>query len=685
MLLKRFLIPFILIAIPIFLGLQARYQAIPFWKEHQKEFYVEGRPIFTAYDSYLFARYGEDYKLGIFHPRGEDKLRFVPDYRKYPDVIPFYSWFFAELSSLFNKPIENLSFWLIPILAVLFTIPLALMLFLENLPFAALGGAVIGSVSLIYAIRTSINRLDTDSIILFSLFAIPFAVYLFEKLKTLREKYFALLLLAIFSNLFYWGYLHPGLNFVLWLFTVGFLSYPLVVNILKEKNFHVLNKNFLLQIGLITLVFNPFFVIHGFLAFLGRLHKYIFAFGKPIEDGFPNVQISISELQKLNIDALAIQTVGNKFLLIFGFIGILFFAIFRFRLFLLFAPTFLMGLIAFKGASRFGMFLAPMLGIGIGFVLDYLWKLVKDKFSQKVEVIFTSVLLVSFASVLAYANKLSFKFKPSPIMNADIASAFIELGRQTPADAWIFTWWDYGYAIQYYARRATFHDGGSQYTPKTYFVALAFTSPNPSVGYNVTKTLEVCGAKCIDNLLKEGKKPEQIKELFIKGKLLKEKQNQNPVYWVFTRDLIGKFYWISYFGNWNFKTLKGKHTPIFTTICEPINNLYECYTGRLLFIFNPQEMLIYLQRKYAAPVKYFARRTPQKLEIQENKRYPTGYSLETIYTYKPNNYAWYLTDNFGFLTNFNQLYILRNHAPEYTKYFKKIKEKFPDYVFYKLR
>ena len=184
--------------LPIILGLWARYNPVPYWEAHREQFYVEGRPIFTAYDSYYLARLAEDYKRGVFVPGGVDKLRFVPDYTDYPAVIPFYSWLFAKLSALFNKPIENLSFWLVPLLAVLFVIPLVLLLYFgADTPLAAIGGGVVGALALIYLVRTSLNRLDTDSIVMFSFFAIPLAVYFaVEKAKSKREKYLFLLLLA---------------------------------------------------------------------------------------------------------------------------------------------------------------------------------------------------------------------------------------------------------------------------------------------------------------------------------------------------------------------------------------------------------------------------------------------------------------------------------------------------------
>ena len=654
-------------------------------------FYIEGRPIFTAYDAYYFARLADDYNLGIFQPGGKDKLRFVPDYADYPDVIPLYSWIFAKLSALTGKPVENLSFWIIPIFAVSVAIPIVFLLLNVGTPLAALGGALATSLSLIYVVRTSINRLDTDSIVLFSFFSIPLAVLLAHSAHNRKQKYLYLLLIAVFSLTFYWGYLHAELNLLFWLFSLLFWSYPLLREWFSKgrKEGKSLKEIFKGETSkdlfLLTLVFNPIILLLGVYELAKRLWIYVIHFNKPLYGEFPNVQISISELQKLDFSRLAKLTVGNEILLILSLIGVFLFILYRFRVFLLLLPTFLIGLLAFKGASRFAMFLAPILGIGFGFLFDLLMDFVRKKSnsSKWVKVFSYSFLGLLLTGIITLSDRLSFKFIPQPIMSSDLADAFIELGKQTPPNAWIYTWWDYGYAIQYYARRATFHDGGSQLSPKTYFVALGFTTPSPLAAYNITKTLTVCGKKCIKKLLEEGKTAQQIKEMFVNGTLLKGKKVNHPVYWVFTQDLIGKFYWISYFGSWDFKTLKGTHHPIYGAVCVPQSlKYYICNIGGKPALFDTWNLLLVLGRNRAIPIKYFAIRTPQKLEVEKNQEYPYGEALEKVYTYKRNTYAWFVTDIGGFKTDFNQMYILRNWNKNY---FEKIKEKFPNYLFFKVR
>jgi asparagine N-glycosylation enzyme membrane subunit Stt3 len=422
---RKFLILGLVLLIPTFLGLFVRYKPVKVWKENPQYFYAEGRPIFTAYDSYYFARLADDYNKGIFVPGGNDTLRFVPDYGKYPKVIPLPSWLFAKLSAFLNKPVENIAFWLIPILAVLVVFPLVAFFYRIGLPLAGYGGALVISISLIYLVRTSLNRLDTDSLIEFSLFAIPTAVLFAYTTNSRRNRYLYILLAGLLSHIFYWWYLHPGLNLALFIFASLF-----VVSLYFDyKNWKKSLKQVPWKdIGLLALAFNPVILLEGVWGLLERLTKYIFQFGKPIEGNFPNVQISISELQKLSLKTISVQTVGNEFLFILGLVGAVFFILYRFRYALLLLPVFLMGLIAFKGASRFAMFLAPFIGIGLGFLFDLLWKYLKTYISEIWEGVYKLSVIGLLLVIVIFSNTFAFKFIPQPIMSPAVAEAFIEIG-----------------------------------------------------------------------------------------------------------------------------------------------------------------------------------------------------------------------------------------------------------------
>ncbi len=71
------------------------------------------------------------------------------------------------------------------------------------------------------------------------------------------------------------------------------------------------------------------------------------------------------------------------------------------------------------------------------------------------------------------------ELRPTPVLDKIHAEALIGLGKRAPKDAVVWTWWDWGYATQYYAGLKTPSDGG-RHSGRDLFptaVAMATTSP----------------------------------------------------------------------------------------------------------------------------------------------------------------------------------------------------------------
>jgi len=67
----------------------------------------------------------------------------------------------------------------------------------------------------------------------------------------------------------------------------------------------------------------------------------------------------------------------------------------------------------------------------------------------------------------------------------------------------IVSWWDYGYAIEDITGYATYHDGGSQTSPKTFLIAKSFTLPDQRKMYNTISYLNNFGIEEITKLNQE--------------------------------------------------------------------------------------------------------------------------------------------------------------------------------------
>ena len=69
------------------------------------------------------------------------------------------------------------------------------------------------------------------------------------------------------------------------------------------------------------------------------------------------------------------------------------------------------------------------------------------------------------------SEQTAISFVPGPSITPRIYETFLEVKNRVPEDSALLTWWDYGYSIIDATGLATFHDGGTQNLPKTYFIA----------------------------------------------------------------------------------------------------------------------------------------------------------------------------------------------------------------------
>ncbi|GIR32206.1 MAG: hypothetical protein CM15mP45_15020 [Deltaproteobacteria bacterium] len=81
---------------------------------------------------------------------------------------------------------------------------------------------------------------------------------------------------------------------------------------------------------------------------------------------------------------------------------------------------------------------------------------------------------------------------------------------------------------------ATFHDGGAQFSPKTYFIARGLISPEPNELSNITQYLATEGNRGIND---NNSSPEALLEA-VRNPV---DTPWDPVYLLFTADMIGKY------------------------------------------------------------------------------------------------------------------------------------------------
>ncbi len=659
----------------MWVGLTLRFDDLNLWQKRQAIWYLDrDRPLFTSYDAFFFARLARDYQEGVYQWRKKDPYRGVPDNYLTDNITypfwPLMSLSAAKLSDWFGATLEKVALYYTPITAVLFAIPL--FLYLETLGYTAAGllGGLCGVTAFIYLIRTSIARFDTDSLNLFFPFAIAWALAMYFRS---RRPLLWVGLASLLSFLFYWWYAHPHLILVLMLIFGAVIFW-------EKRGFEKRDR---LALAILFLS-NLWYLWKSPLALFKQIWGYVVSITSSGQTGifkdYPNILQSISELQQTKgLSQVAILTLQNKILFILGLLGA-FILLVRERRFLAFLwPFFLIGLLVFRSGNRFAMYLAPFIGMGLGFALhlgmDSLERLLQIEFSRSLKELLILLATVLLGLLVFSVQKNSQAYVAVPKANAFVARDMERLSQVLPEGAWIWSWWDYGYAFQYLSRRAVFIDGGSQGSPKTYYVALSFTSSSPEEARNITAFVAREGLVGIKKRLKDGLSARELTEAVKKGRFYRPPEH--PVYWVFTQDLPPKYGWIGYFGTWDFETHRGRFGFIWDlNPCrrEKARGVLFCRRGVRVDL---EHRKVYLGHK-SFLLSEIVFGSPKGIRSQKFSE--KGLILEAISTRYGETF--FLVDRRSFESNFNQMYILRRYDPHY---FEPVLDDFPFMVVYRVK
>ncbi|SMN11359.1 Oligosaccharyltransferase PglB [uncultured Candidatus Thioglobus sp.] len=189
----------------------------------------------------------------------------------------------------------------------------------------------------------------------------------------------------------------------------------------------------------------------------------------------------------------------------------------------------ILGLLPFVAGSRFLIFSAPILAIGIGYFVQLLfsyeaqYKTIKHQSSR-----YISVAAVVFLGLYSSYSPNTFSMAKPAILQLEYLPLLRQLNAHTPADSYIWTSWDMGYPIHYYLDKNTFADGQFSDGEKLYYLHFPLAADNLALSANFMRFYSeqgVAGMKTLYQatggeveafrLLKEvlSKKPKQAKKI----------------------------------------------------------------------------------------------------------------------------------------------------------------------------
>ena len=545
-------------------------------------------------------------------------------------------WLLRTLHTMTSAFLGTIAFFLPVILAPLAALPLCFLAWKEDMPEAGLGAGIMATTCAGYFLRTRLGFCDTDPFALFfpTFLAVAFILWATPCIRphwfsknsqtTPSDK------IGIVNILTHAG-IGTGLGLLYWLamwfypssqdiILTFFLATVFVVLILAKSDTRFpmlfglfcfysvgyagwpgLGLTALLTAALCTVpdlishkkrlwalfalaVIVVFFLSGLHLRFWTILSKLIML-GKtnvanPAGNGtailFPAVQQSIREAQNIDLANLYARISGNAPLFWLG-LPAYGYLIWKKPLYLLFLPILVLSVASVTLGNRFTMYGGIVWGVALSFGLATLLTSLNISTGKRT----LAQILLCFV-IIWPLWKLATSTRPAPILPKIYAQTFKDIEKQTPPNARLWQWWDYGYAAQYYAKRMSFGDGARHGGPWLYPMALVHCTDSPMQAAQVIKyttwsqrdTFQSNNTAVPGHALTwtepfytaspsagiEAMSPMEA-ERFV-GALKTELRpwpDLPPQYFIVSWENLRLAYWISYFGNWDLVT--GKAAP----------------------------------------------------------------------------------------------------------------------------
>lgn len=275
----------------------------------------------------------------------------------------------------------------------------------------------------------------------------------------------------------------------------------------------------------------------------------------------PDIAQSVREAQNLEWSLIGARMGGNWLIFTLGMLGFGFVSWRRPVLFV-FLPFLVLGLASVKLGNRFAMYGTVGIGMGLGFGLSELMCYLRQSQGRR----WIAQLAMACVALWPSASFMQ-EMRPVPVLPQTFAQTFLDLRNIAEPDALLWQWWDYGYAGQYYAERATFGDGGRQSGPWLYPLARVHCAKTPREAAQLmryfgqvmlesgsTNTTDVRTALFRGNPVEEIQKmdaPNAQQALNKLGISPQEAATAVKNYFVVSWENLRLAGWIGYYGHWD--------------------------------------------------------------------------------------------------------------------------------------
>jgi len=657
----------ILVCATLAVAWEARHRAWEAWEERPEASYSRGVAA-SGSDSYYWFRIAREIRDrgGELGPR--DPLRAWPEGLE-RGPIPAFAWLIARSAALFDGDVYRAGIALNVLLSGLFIVPLALYGRRIALPLAGLLGGFFGALGHVYVQRSSVQRVDTDGGTLFFLYLLAFGIASLRPESSPRRNLVVAVLSGLALAAFCRWYGQPGF----WWIWLGTLVLHLLAGGFAPRRAAALALAF-------ALFANPRWAVPGLAGIAHFLRYYVLPSPRRAPDPFDYASVTrdITELQPFSLEQSLAQVVDWPVVSALGLLGFAAFALVRWRAAIALLPIALLGIYSLFGPQRFGMYLAPLVGIGWGYALHALaaaWERSGGPGRTWAQP------AAALATVLGASLMLShtgFADPPRARVPIELIASLQRLADRLPPDAAVLASWGRGYLIEDVAHAATLNDGEQPDPLVHYLFARAIASSEPEEIVRIVAALSTYGRGALHAALDASPDPGAAVEALLR----RPAATDGNVVLLLTGLDVDPF--PAYFraGRWRFDAGAGPEEGFLVLHCAAAGR------ARLGCIDAAGERFVVERATGRVSGGRWLRRVVEiradgRVDVSE--RAPgAALTLELIPDEKagPGGFTGYLLSEAVFRSNFNQLFLLGRYDPAL---FEEIQRDLPHLRAYRIR
>ncbi len=504
-----------------------------------------------------------------------------------------------------NSPVQ-IAFWVPVLLAALVAIPIALWALQLDAPYVALLAAVLGSLAPAFYSRTRLGYYDTDWATLFFPLMISWllAVWVQPRLRfsdhtqandsstsfELKKPVLNVLIVAVgtpwhnFIALYLTSLLWIAAVFIVlfgrkgtrgsslkvliaialtvglgWVGAVSGLVFLWLGDRIEERFDLQWVRRFMMVLLLILLLILTWIQFESYI--LTTLSTYASWLIRDVSTSrgtssfaYPELVASLRETQSMTISGILEGIVFNQWL---GILGIFGFAVLLWKkpitFFLL--PLLLMGLASMRLGARFAMFAAPVVFLGLFVPLNWVLAQV-DQRNKRGEKTRGFIAISGLVIGLVWVYQSYVRLPIESVISKGHVEVLRELGDIAEPESLVWTWWDYGYATQYYTRSDTFADGGRNRGEYLFTLGHVFGALDP---YHSAGMVRFATEKDHMPWVTWETWDEDQMRSWLEGLSEDDVSTSTlpPQYIILQWEAIHFLPWIQYFGSWDFKEGEG--------------------------------------------------------------------------------------------------------------------------------